>query len=114
MTGHSYATLNHLFIAGTGPSLPAEYEVPGHVAEEVMRDIASWILARLRSLGVGQAGPYRGRLAQSDPLAQDRRSAEAPTASEASGPLPHERQRVRPTRSAKPARGLTACAETSD
>jgi uncharacterized protein len=45
VTFHSYATLNHLFIAGTGPSLPAEYQVPGHVAEDVIRDIAAWILA---------------------------------------------------------------------
>jgi dienelactone hydrolase len=42
---HGYAALNHLFIAGTGPSLPAEYQVAGHVAEDVVRDIASWILA---------------------------------------------------------------------
>jgi hypothetical protein len=46
VTFHSYATLNHLFIAGTGPSLPLEYQVPGHVAEEVVRDIATWILSR--------------------------------------------------------------------
>ena len=39
----SYPALNHLFIAGTGASLPAEYEVPGHVAEEVVTDIAAWI-----------------------------------------------------------------------
>ena len=45
VTFHSYATLNHLFIAGTGPSLPAEYQVPGHVAAEVVSDIATWILA---------------------------------------------------------------------
>jgi len=45
VTFHSYAALNHLFIAGTGPSLPAEYQVPGHVAEDVIRDIATWILA---------------------------------------------------------------------
>jgi dienelactone hydrolase len=45
VTFHSYATLNHLFIAGTGPSFPAEYQVPGHVAEAVIRDIATWILA---------------------------------------------------------------------
>jgi alpha-beta hydrolase superfamily lysophospholipase len=46
VTFHSYATLNHLFIAGAGSSLPAEYHVPGHVAEDVIRDIASRILAR--------------------------------------------------------------------
>jgi dienelactone hydrolase len=45
VTFRSYAALNHLFIAGTGPSLPAEYQVPGHVAEDVIRDIATWILA---------------------------------------------------------------------
>jgi alpha-beta hydrolase superfamily lysophospholipase len=45
VTFHSYPTLNHLFIAGTGPSLPTEYQVPGHVAADVIRDIATWILA---------------------------------------------------------------------
>ena len=40
----SYPTLNHLFITGRVPSVPAEYQVPGHVAEEVIRDIATWIL----------------------------------------------------------------------
>jgi hypothetical protein len=48
VTFHSYPSLNHLFIAGTGPGLPAEYQVPGHVAEEVVRDIATWILAQRR------------------------------------------------------------------
>lgn len=42
---HSYPALNHLFIAGAGPSLPAEYLTPGHVAEDVIRDIAAWIAA---------------------------------------------------------------------
>jgi fermentation-respiration switch protein FrsA (DUF1100 family) len=42
----SYPPLNHLFIAGSGPSLPAEYLTPGHVAEEVIVDIANWILAQ--------------------------------------------------------------------
>ncbi len=48
VTFHAYAALNHQFIAGTGPSLPAEYQVQGHVAEEVIRDIAAWILATRR------------------------------------------------------------------
>ena len=48
VTFHSYPPLNHLFIAGAGPSLPAEYLVPGHVAEEVVRDIADWIQAQRR------------------------------------------------------------------
>lgn len=38
-----YPGLNHLFLAGTGPSVPQEYQRAGHVAEEVIRDIASWI-----------------------------------------------------------------------
>jgi dienelactone hydrolase len=42
---HSYPTLNHLFVAGTGKSVPAEYNTPGHVSEDVVRDIATWIIA---------------------------------------------------------------------
>lgn len=38
-----YPTLNHLFVAGTGKSTPAEYAKPGHVAGEVVSDIAKWI-----------------------------------------------------------------------
>jgi dienelactone hydrolase len=40
----SYPSLNHLFVAGTGMSLPAEYNTPGHVSEDVVHDIASWIM----------------------------------------------------------------------
>lgn len=45
-TFKSYPPLNHLFIAGTGPGSPAEYAQPGHVSDEVIQDIADWILAR--------------------------------------------------------------------
>jgi dienelactone hydrolase len=38
-----YPDLNHLFMTGQGMSTPAEYEQPGHVAAEVIRDISSWI-----------------------------------------------------------------------
>lgn len=38
-----YPDLNHLFIPGTGKSLPAEYSVPGHVLVNVIDDIAKWI-----------------------------------------------------------------------
>ncbi len=38
-----YPDLNHLFVAGEGPSSPGEYQKTGHVAEEVVVDIASWI-----------------------------------------------------------------------
>ena len=43
VTLKSYPALNHLFISGTGKSLPAEYATPGHVAQEVIEDIARWI-----------------------------------------------------------------------
>jgi alpha-beta hydrolase superfamily lysophospholipase len=43
VTFHSYPTLNHLFIAGTGKGLPSEYETAAHVSEDVIRDIADWI-----------------------------------------------------------------------
>jgi uncharacterized protein len=42
-TFRSYPALNHLFIAGTGKSLPAEYQASGHVAEDVVTDIAAFI-----------------------------------------------------------------------
>jgi dienelactone hydrolase len=39
----SYPILNHFFMAGEGKAKPAEYENPGHVAPEVIDDIANWI-----------------------------------------------------------------------
>jgi uncharacterized protein len=39
-----YPGLNHLFMPGTGRSTPAEYEQPGHVSEEVIDTIATWVL----------------------------------------------------------------------
>ena len=38
-----YPKLNHLFIKGEGRSTPSEYEIPGHVAETVVEDVATWI-----------------------------------------------------------------------
>ena len=38
-----YPPLNHLFLPGSGPSLPAEYYTPGHVPVEVINDIVEWI-----------------------------------------------------------------------
>jgi dienelactone hydrolase len=43
VTFRSYPALNHLFIAGTGKSLPTEYQASGHIAEEVVTDIAAFI-----------------------------------------------------------------------
>ncbi len=41
-----YPALNHLFIAGQGPSTPEEYQKPGHVEETVIDDIAVWLSKR--------------------------------------------------------------------
>lgn len=43
VTFKSYPQLNHLFIAGKGMSTPEEYQQSGHVAEEVVKDIANWL-----------------------------------------------------------------------
>lgn len=40
-----FPSLNHLFVAGEGPSTPVEYEKPGHVAPEVIEAIAAWARA---------------------------------------------------------------------
>lgn len=42
----SYAPLNHLFMSGSGPITPQEYMVENHVAEQVIADMAGWILSR--------------------------------------------------------------------
>ncbi|MBN2599393.1 MAG: dienelactone hydrolase family protein [Candidatus Thermoplasmatota archaeon] len=39
----TYPSLNHLFLAGTGTPTNTEYMIPGHVDEQVLLDIASWI-----------------------------------------------------------------------
>jgi hypothetical protein len=41
-----YPALNHLFVTGTGPSSPAEYQRPGRIARTVVADIAAWIKTR--------------------------------------------------------------------
>ncbi|MAG37265.1 MAG: hypothetical protein CL878_13610 [Dehalococcoidia bacterium] len=43
VTFKSYPALNHLFMAGEGPSTPAEYAVANHVAAQVISDIADWL-----------------------------------------------------------------------
>lgn len=42
-TFRSYPALNHRFSAGTGKSVPDEYLIESHVAEDVVRDIAAFI-----------------------------------------------------------------------
>jgi dienelactone hydrolase len=56
VTFKSYPTLNHLMMAGTGKSLPAEYDTPGHVDPQVILDIGEWI--QLRG-GLLKSGPRR-------------------------------------------------------
>ena len=43
VTLKSYPAMNHLFVAGQGPSTEAEYKKPGHVAPEVVDDIAKFM-----------------------------------------------------------------------
>ncbi len=43
VTLKSYPKLNHLFASGEGRSSPAEYEKPGHVAAEVIEDVAAFV-----------------------------------------------------------------------
>jgi dienelactone hydrolase len=38
-----YPELNHLFMRGSGPSRPEEYMHAGHVDEQVITDLVSWI-----------------------------------------------------------------------
>ena len=39
----TYPALNHLFVAGEGKSTEAEYRKTGHVAPEVIEDIAKFV-----------------------------------------------------------------------
>jgi dienelactone hydrolase len=41
-----YPRFNHLFVAGSGPSSPAEYEPAQHIDPAVIMDIADWLAAR--------------------------------------------------------------------
>jgi dienelactone hydrolase len=45
ITTREHPGLNHLLMAGDGPSRPAEYAVPGHVAADVVADLAAWVNA---------------------------------------------------------------------
>jgi fermentation-respiration switch protein FrsA (DUF1100 family) len=39
----SFPSLNHLMVAGEGKGTEAEYRKPGHVAPEVIDEIAKWL-----------------------------------------------------------------------
>jgi len=38
-----FPELNHSFMAGTGKSTPEEYQIAGHVSEEVITEISDWM-----------------------------------------------------------------------
>ena len=46
VTFKEYPDLNHLLMTGEGDSVPAEYQVPGNVAQPVIDDIAAWVKAQ--------------------------------------------------------------------
>jgi hypothetical protein len=47
LTMKSYPALDHVLVAGSGPSHETDYRKPGqHVAPEVVDDVAKWILAQ--------------------------------------------------------------------
>ena len=52
----SYPKLNHLFMEGKDKGTPAEYSVPGNVANIVVDDIAKWIKGLNGSRPAGQGG----------------------------------------------------------
>jgi fermentation-respiration switch protein FrsA (DUF1100 family) len=60
VTTKRYPALNHLLIAGSGTPRPGEYQTPGHVAEEVVADIVTFV-GRLSPAGPGGMGgsPHR-------------------------------------------------------
>jgi hypothetical protein len=63
VTYQQYPALNHLFISGSGPANPQEYQRPGNVSQQVVEDIASFILTgdvKTPALLLG------GRLSQQD------------------------------------------------
>lgn len=43
VTLKTYPSLNHFFIAGNGTPTDAEYLIEGHVADDVIADIAAWV-----------------------------------------------------------------------
>ena len=51
-----YPALNHLFMAGEGPSSGAEYEKPNHVQEAVVQDAAEWIRQKSQAAPLEKPG----------------------------------------------------------
>jgi uncharacterized protein len=43
-----YPTMNHLFVEGAKASTPRDYDQPTHVSEQVINDIAAWVMAQAK------------------------------------------------------------------
>jgi dienelactone hydrolase len=43
VTIREYPAVNHLLMAGSGPTSPAEYATPAHVAPDVVADLVTWV-----------------------------------------------------------------------
>jgi dienelactone hydrolase len=56
LTVRIYPEDNHLFIPGSGPSTPAEYDAPQHVDPVVVTDVARWLAT---TVGGGPIGATR-------------------------------------------------------
>jgi len=46
VTSVQFARADHLFIDGTGPPSPLDYDKPGHVDPKVISTIASWVKSK--------------------------------------------------------------------
>jgi dienelactone hydrolase len=57
VTFREYPSLDHLFVSGTGPSTPAQYDRPGHVDAAFIDDIVNWV----------HVLPYRAEVTQQQP-----------------------------------------------
>ena len=59
VTFKTYPELNHAFTPGQGVSSPAEYQIPSHVPNDVLDDIANWIKLE-RPVPAEPAKPAKG------------------------------------------------------
>ncbi len=56
VTARVYPDDNHLFIPGSGPSSPTEYNTPGHVDPQIVADVGEWLATTVAGgpAGVGR------------------------------------------------------------
>ncbi|MCC7293459.1 MAG: alpha/beta fold hydrolase [Phycisphaerales bacterium] len=95
----TYKRLNHLFIAGQGKGLssPQEYTQAGHVHEQVVSDIADWILAKSPKKPAESEPPATEGEKPADPKPAEPKPAESKPVEPAPGdPNPPEPKPVPP------------------